>query len=230
MPPIKYKHDLILERVKGKKVLHIGATDYPFHSEKGRAGTLLHQKIRVLCSDIVGMDFDRGAIAELRKFGIDDILFGDIIRGEYEEGIKGREYDIILFTDVIEHLDNPGIALDNIRSLCSPNTTVIVTAPNAWSIVYLINHFRETEAGHPDHRFWPTKATMDVLFRSCGFETAAFQYCLASSRPAKRTVRGRLFKWFVHDNFHHTGQTLFYELKPSGAVGQTKAATGDRKA
>jgi len=216
MPPINYKHELIIEKVKGKRVLHIGATNAPYHVENAKVGKLLHQKIKGSCKSIIGIDYDRVAIEELKKYGVNDIHFGDIIKGQYDERIPGNDYDIILFADVIEHLDNPGLALENVRSLCNPSTLVIITTPNAWSIVHILNHFKREEYVHPDHKFWPSKATMDALLGSCGFEVVSFQYCLTPSEPKKKTIKGRIFKRLVLDKFPHTGHTLFYELKVSG--------------
>ncbi len=231
MPPINYKHELILEKVRGKRVLHIGATNCPYHVEKAKDGELLHQKIKKVCKSIVGMDYARNAIKDLKKYGVDDIYFGDIIKGEYDEQITTKNYDVILFTDVIEHLDNPGTALQNIRFLCNPDTTVIITAPNAWSIIHVLNHFKREEVVHPDHRFWPSKGTMDVLLSGNGFEVVAFQYCLAPCMPAKKTIRGRVFKRLVLDAFQHTGHTLFYEVrvKPGNGPAKYGPASGDGK-
>src|SRR5437763_9806152 len=62
----------------GKRVAHLGAADAPFHLDKARAGELLHTKVKAAARDLVGFDFCREAVEDLRReFGIDDILVTD---------------------------------------------------------------------------------------------------------------------------------------------------------
>ena len=76
-----YKDDLILKFCKGKRVLHIGATDYPFHIQKGLKGELLHQKLDKVSNFLIGIDISRKAIYELKKeLNINNIYYGDIIK------------------------------------------------------------------------------------------------------------------------------------------------------
>ena len=59
---------------------------------------------------MIGIDKDKNAIKELKTFdsGIKNIFYGDVVKEEYEIDLGKYNFDCILFTDVIEHLDNPG--------------------------------------------------------------------------------------------------------------------------
>lgn len=111
-----YKIDLILALCKNKRVLHIGATDYPYHIEKAKKNKLLHQKLNQTCKELIGIDIVKKAISDLQdQFNIQNIYYGDIIKNEFEIKLT-KKFDIVVFADVIEHLDNPGIALENLKN------------------------------------------------------------------------------------------------------------------
>src|SRR5216117_4121852 len=69
----------ILSLCSGKRVLHLGATDAPFHKDKAVRGELLHQKLRTVAGALTGLDSDADAVAWLREHaGIDDIRVTDV--------------------------------------------------------------------------------------------------------------------------------------------------------
>lgn len=84
----------------------------------------------MFCSELIGIDKDRNTIKELKTFGINNIFYGDIVKGEYEIDFGKYNFDCILFTDVIEHLDYLGAAIKNIKQLMTMNTTSIIIMPN----------------------------------------------------------------------------------------------------
>ena len=48
--------------------------------------------------------------------------------------VQDKAPDLVLWLDVIEHLANPGIALDHIAATMTPGATLVVTTPNPrWS-------------------------------------------------------------------------------------------------
>ncbi len=116
---IEYKYNLVEFMCKYKYVLHIGASDSPFHNEKAAKGLLLHQKIERSAKKVVGLDIDKNAISDLKKYNIRSIYFGDILTEKYGIDLKAEKFDVIVFADVIEHLDCPGNALKNIKKLIS---------------------------------------------------------------------------------------------------------------
>ncbi len=93
-----FKHDIILELCKNKTVLHIGATDSPYHLKRAKRGCLLHQRLQTVCRDIVGIDVDKKAIYELKKyFSINNIYYGDIVAGVYDVDLYELDFDVIVF-------------------------------------------------------------------------------------------------------------------------------------
>lgn len=62
-----YKDDIIIEKCNNKNILHIGATDTPYHLEKAKKNLLLHQKLLKICKNLVGIDVDKKSILELKN-------------------------------------------------------------------------------------------------------------------------------------------------------------------
>jgi hypothetical protein len=58
----------ILKQCAGKRVLHLGCTDWPVTAERLKAGKLLHQKLTSVCSLVVGVDPDEEGINSRRQF------------------------------------------------------------------------------------------------------------------------------------------------------------------
>lgn len=144
----KSRHDFIKELVKNKKVLHIGFVDYPITKPKKS----LHLYIANECIRLDGIDPNINE--ETKK--ILNVPNGNI----YTDWSQlPNDYDIILVPEVIEHVDNVAIFLQQLDRL---NGMMVVTAPCAYT---LKNNFREeneffTETVHPDHNCWYSPYTL----------------------------------------------------------------------
>lgn len=69
-------------------------------------------------------------------FGFDIAVRDGISRWDLKNPcpIQGVAPDLVLWLDVIEHLANPGIALDHIVATMAPGATLLITTPNPrWS-------------------------------------------------------------------------------------------------
>jgi 2-polyprenyl-3-methyl-5-hydroxy-6-metoxy-1,4-benzoquinol methylase len=93
----------------------------------------------------------------------------DIEKGVPEQ-VKGKEFDLILFSHVLEHLRSPSQVLKKFSSILSKNGSVVVAVPNVcvWPIrlQFLKGKFEYTDKGHLDrtHMRFFTYYTIDELF------------------------------------------------------------------
>lgn len=186
-----YKNDVILDLIKDKNVLHIGACDSPYSKERYLNGSLLHREINAVCNKVIGLDIDRESIKELRDLGVKNIFYGNIVDDVYETDIQAFSFDYVILGDVIEHLDNPGYALKNIRKMMKDHTNVIITVPNCFSYIAIKNLVNRHEVVHPDHVFWTSKVTMEKMLKNQGFKIKKFQYSFYGSEQQSR-IRKRL--------------------------------------
>lgn len=190
-----YKNDVILDLIRNKKVLHIGACDSPYSKERYLNGSLLHCLISAVSEQVIGLDIDRSSINELRSLGVNNIFYGDMIDGTYDIDLQECDFDYIILGDVIEHLDNPGLALQNIKKIMSTHTKVIITVPNCYSYGAINNLMKQDEEVHPDHVFWTSKKTMEKMLKNQGLLVDKFQYCFYGSEEHSRARKkfGLLF-------------------------------------
>lgn len=136
---------------RGQKVLHIGCSDYPIFEES----TNLHIKLVYVASELHGCDLN----------GL------DVMRKHYD-GIyikhldaSDADYDIILVPNIIEHLVNPGLMVDEL--FCINFKKLFVLVPN-YFISEQATHIDGifTERIHPDHYAWYSPYTIWKLFSS----------------------------------------------------------------
>lgn len=144
----KTRHDFIKQSVHGKKVLHVGFVDYPITNLKKN----LHLYISDACLRLDGIDPN---IDEETK-NILSVKNGNIYT---DWSSLPNDYDIILVPEVIEHVDNVALFLEQLDKF---QGKMIVTAPCAY---ILSNNFREEnglyiETVHPDHNCWYTPYTL----------------------------------------------------------------------
>ena len=197
-----YRDDLILNYCKEKDVLHIGACNSPYHIERARRGALLHQKLQGVCKELIGIDIDRNAIEELKKLGVANIYPGDIIKNEYDIDLTNYKFDYIVAGEVIEHLENPGIALDNIKDLMNKDTKLILTTPNAFSYGVIKQLLTGEEKVHQDHVFWPSYKTLLRLFKYKNLKVEYFTYCMYGCFREVSTVNRIAYKLILKRKKH----------------------------
>ena len=112
---VRGRIDFVLQRCKGKKVLHLGCVNEGLTKARIKSGNLLHIRLIDVAKEVWGVDISAEGIELLRKHGIDNLVVGDIEHIDQIEELKQQKFDIILATEVLEHLNNPGLFLQNVK-------------------------------------------------------------------------------------------------------------------
>lgn len=158
---------MIISLCRGRSVLHLGAADAPFHVEKACAGKLLHQKIRSIASEVVGIDSDSAAIALLRRdFAIDDIVHADATAPFLPIG--DARFDVVLCCDVIEHVSNPGGIIELCKRHMHASSELVVTTINATAVKPALRALLGREAVHHEHTAYYSFGTLSRLLWNHG--------------------------------------------------------------
>jgi len=145
---VQNREQFILDKCKGKKVLHLGCCDSPITEFKFEKETLLFQMIEEICAIQQGLDFDQNSINYLNNKGYKNIAFFDLnkaIKIEFSP-------DVIIFADTLEHLMNLETALTSLKGLMNERTELIITVPNATMFERVIGNFRGYIHEHEDHK------------------------------------------------------------------------------
>src|SRR5438874_8964813 len=116
----------IVEACRGKQVLHLGCTDWPYTEKKLSTGTLLHVKINAVAASLVGVDADKDGVACFLKMGFPQTYVENVENFSQPE-ICRRTFEVIVAGEIIEHLENPGLFLRSIQKLMNPTTQLIIT-------------------------------------------------------------------------------------------------------
>jgi 2-polyprenyl-3-methyl-5-hydroxy-6-metoxy-1,4-benzoquinol methylase len=120
-PPLVARYRMVLDQVSGGTVLDIGGGD----------GYIAGQ-IAPLCRKVVVVDNEDAGVALaqeiLRSFENVQVIKDDA----YDLSFRDEEFDTVLMTDVIEHLDRPERAAAEAARVMAPGGAVLITTPQ-WS-------------------------------------------------------------------------------------------------
>ncbi|MGX9727505.1 MAG: class I SAM-dependent methyltransferase [Candidatus Electronema sp. VV] len=162
-----YREKIIFNLVKDKDVLDIGSL--------GQSNEYCLWNIMVgRCKSITGVDLPSAAETAMGLLNVQkqNIAHGKdkrIIYGDMEQLNLGKTFDIAIAGDVIEHVSNQGLFLDNIhRHLCS-NGKLVITTPNAkWPTVFL--------KPNATHVFWHDRYTLLNILKRHNFKLSFMEY------------------------------------------------------
>lgn len=104
----------------------------------------------------------------------DKKLYPNQKQGDLEQGLPYSPgfFDTVYLGEVLEHVSNPGIVLDNIKMVLKKNGVFILDVPNPYSwyrlLKYLIHRYEEI--GNPTHLIFFTPALLQALLYKHGFK------------------------------------------------------------
>jgi len=173
----------LLALSRGKQVLHFGFLDLPLLEAKLVSGELLHTHLKEVALSLYGVDIDTRGLEMYRRISGDR---ENTILDIQDEGVDlsglARNFEVILFPEVLEHLQNPGTALLNLHRLCRANggSVLCVTVPNAFSVEGFVSALDGTEIVHPEHYYYFSPYTLRKLLADCGYKKVSLSYYASS--------------------------------------------------
>ncbi|MCC7288970.1 class I SAM-dependent methyltransferase [bacterium] len=176
-PPRHIREDFILNSCKGKSVLHFGFADAPFTKNRLKSNEILHIRIKKVAKSVFGADINSAAIDEYRK-ATKDLNNAEIdITKKIDTGLfKNQKFDVILLGEIVEHLDNPVQALQNLKEIsakvCTRGSYLLITVPSAFSFDGQVAAYHGYEIVHPDHLYYFSPVTIKTLLRRAGFRSS----------------------------------------------------------
>ena len=188
------RQEFILQKSKGKNVLHLGCVDTGLMKARFQKGELMHQRLDAIATDLWGLDINDEGISFLKENGFDQLLVGDVCKLDEVNSLKNKDFDVILATEVVEHLQNPGMFLQSVQSVMKPDATeLIITVPNAFRVTSLWWMLRKVEHVHPDHNYWFSYHTITTLIQKNGLDIRnLYMYSFPSNRPTWKHIKKKL--------------------------------------
>ena len=122
--------------------------------------------------------------------------------------IKNNHFDVLLISDVIEHIGDPLTFLKDInRVFKNVVDRIIITTPNAFRLENFLSAYKNEEVINTDHKFWFSQYTLSKLIIESGFEIKGVGMC-------QHLIGGytKAFKNFIVNLFPNLKQTLVFEF------------------
>lgn len=156
------RFDRILELSVGKEVLDCGSIGGD--DSDAAMSRIAYVEIAKRARSCLGIDIQPQAVARARAHG------ANIIEGDVERMELGREFDLIVAADLIEHLARPGDFLDRARTHLRDDGRLVIATPNAFSLNNLLKYTLGLEPGvNPEHTCWYDFVTLRQLLERHGF-------------------------------------------------------------
>ncbi|WP_301102376.1 methyltransferase domain-containing protein [Propionivibrio sp.] len=127
--------DFIVRQAKNKSVLNVGAAGGVNGYLPNNKEVWLHHLLSCVASDLVGVDIDKEGIAHATKHGV------NIADENCETMDLKRQFETIILSDVIEHLDAPVTATNNLMRHLAPDGCLLITTPNPTAFNTMLRAF-----------------------------------------------------------------------------------------
>jgi SAM-dependent methyltransferase len=111
----------------GKMVLNVGAAGGVRVYLPGNEHIWLHHRLEKVSESIIGIDIDQDGIDFARSHGV------DILNANCETMSMDKKFDLIVLSDVIEHMNAPVDAVVNLMRHLAHGGVLCITTPNAIS-------------------------------------------------------------------------------------------------
>ncbi|MDN0033679.1 glycosyltransferase [Oscillibacter valericigenes] len=142
-----------------------------FGCSSGRMTKYMAQTLQ--CSVSIA-EIDEAAYRKAREYAVNGFC-GDIESYAWQDVFAGEQFDVILFTDVLEHLRNPMELLQRVKPFLKSTGEILVSIPNIGHFDILanlyLNRFTYTDIGLLDNthvHFWG-KNDLEGFFEKAGF-------------------------------------------------------------
>jgi SAM-dependent methyltransferase len=114
----------ILDSARGKRVLNVGASGGVEHYLPERREAWLHHRLANVAAELVGIDIDVESVAYASRHGV-ELQIEDCETCRFTS-----PFDLIIMSDVIEHVNAPLRAIDNLAQQLAPGGRLLITTPN----------------------------------------------------------------------------------------------------
>ena len=191
------RFDVIGKHVATGAVLDLGCVDSRPARESSahrveHKPNLLLRRIFDLNKDTLGIDIDAEGVEVLRGMGY------QVQCANVETMDLGQQFDTIVAGEIIEHLENPGLFLRNMRRHIKPEGILIISTPNPF---YQGQTWKIWRYGRPmvheDHTNWQDPSTLRQLLTRTGFEMFD-GYWVQPKRGLLKTWKRAFRPYFAH--------------------------------
>jgi hypothetical protein len=186
--------EMLLNLSKNKNVIHLGCADHlPLIDQKRKNGNWLHELLTINCHKCIGVDINKEAVQYIREqVGLNNVF----LPGQEVDDIifdSETKWDYIILGELIEHVDNPVQFLKEIsEKYASKVKQIIITAPNAFSLLTVKDILNNNENINSDHNYWFSPYTLSKVAIKAGFKNSEFFFADRVKLPLHLAISKRL--------------------------------------
>lgn len=174
LPPLADRVDHLVELARGRRVVHIGCANAPFTRDSIERGMLLHSQLASVTASLVGVDADEDALELLREHEPGEYLHVEGSLRDHLDEIP--TCDLVVAGEVIEHVDDAGRFLADIRTLLvRDGSELVITTVNSYCALRVLQYAWPrrgplVEPVHPDHVAYYSLTTLGLLCERAGLD------------------------------------------------------------
>lgn len=176
----------ICRHCAGKRVLHLGCADWPYTEDRIQTKQLLHSEIARVSAHVIGVDMSQEGLDRMRQLEPNwELHLADACTFQ-----PATEVDVIVASELIEHLENPGDLLRGIARWATPRQELIITTPNANGLKGAVRALFGQEFCHPDHTVLFSTQTIRQLLDRCGWQAQEVMYYECAPQSGLSAIPG----------------------------------------
>jgi SAM-dependent methyltransferase len=165
------KGELIVRLCRDRCVLDVGCIDHSAGAAIALGPKWLHERIRAVARELVGLDILADDAARLNEIGY------RIVADDAERFDLGRTFDVVVCGDIIEHVSNVGLFLRRVRAHMHDGSLAVITTPNPFSIEQAVRAVMRNEIYVNDqHTAWLDPQVMYETASRSGFRVSEFYW------------------------------------------------------
>ena len=160
---MKLLQKLVLEQTAGKNVLSLGCIGYRNINEQ-------YSLLLKNAASLFGIDKN---LEEMKKLNHETITYGDLNQFTWFDKTKFKNIDVIVCTEVVEHLKYPLQTLEYIKKNKKKETLLVLSVPNGTSLGRTIHGIFNTKTfsfQDRNHLAVHSKRTISNLCSEAGLE------------------------------------------------------------
>jgi 2-polyprenyl-3-methyl-5-hydroxy-6-metoxy-1,4-benzoquinol methylase len=170
------------EFVRGKKVLDIGCMNHSADASSDERW--LHGHVVRNAGSVLGVDILESDVAKLKQQGFNMVCANAITTD------LGDTFDTIIAGELIEHIEDPGMFLRNMRKHLTNDGELLLTTPNVFFGLHFVESIFKSpyNTWNPEHVSWYCYFTLENLLKRAGLTAVKCIY-FTRSRKLRRILR-----------------------------------------
>jgi len=174
------RYQIIQDYCRGKTVLDLGCVEHSAEAEESFTDWI-HRGIKEVAREVIGLDNAQEEVRRLIQKGY------NIVLGDVEYFNLNRRFEVVVCGELIEHVNNPGLLLQNAKKHLVEDGLLIITTPNSESVMWLPYILIKGKIScNPTHVCWYSRQTLLELCNRYGLEEVATYYEVGN--PTSRTI------------------------------------------